>query len=139
MRASWYDPSTQAIVIPGEYAVKNDSKWRQPLPNEAANTLEWWLEQRENIAKYDGDDHVWLNRKGNTYSSQNLNYLLRNLMDEAGISERGRGRTKPCNARLAPSRPTAQTGPFGTQLRERYPDCILQRPLDSSQDVLTNG
>ncbi|CQR49620.1 tyrosine-type recombinase/integrase [Haloferax massiliensis] len=90
MRAGWYDPSTQAIVIPGEYAVKNDSEWRQPLPNEAANTLEWWLEQRSNIAKYDDDDHVWLNRKGNPYSSQNLNYLLRNLMEEAGISERGR-------------------------------------------------
>jgi len=90
MRTSWYDPNTKAIVIPGEYSVKNDSEWRQPLPSEAATTLERWLEQRQNIAKYDGRDHMWLNRKGNPYRSQTLNYLLRNLMEEAGISERGR-------------------------------------------------
>lgn len=90
MKVHWYDPDSQNIIIPGEHAVKNDTQWTQVLPAKAARPLEMWIEQRENISKYDDTDHMWLTRKGKPYSSQTLNYFLNNLMEEAEINQRGR-------------------------------------------------
>ncbi|GGL21579.1 hypothetical protein GCM10009037_01100 [Halarchaeum grantii] len=90
MRVHWYDPEKQAITIPGEHAVKNESRWKQELPGEAVEAIDRWLDQRENKSKYDDTDLMWLTRKGQPYSSSTLNALLRNLMDEAGIEPRGR-------------------------------------------------
>lgn len=90
MQIDWYDADAQKIIIPAEHAVKNDSEWTQPLPDKAARPLELWIEQRSNNNNYDDSDHMWLTRNGNPYSSQSLNYLLDNLIEEAGINHRGR-------------------------------------------------
>jgi site-specific recombinase XerD len=78
------------IITPPEKAIKNDSCWENELSDRSITCLENWFEQRANRPKYDDSDHVWLNREGNPYNSHNLNRLLRNLMDEAGIKPNGR-------------------------------------------------
>jgi integrase len=90
LKVDWYDPDDKAIYIPKGKATKNDTYWRADLTDEGALALDNWLEQRELMELYDGRDEIWLNRKGNPYSSGSLNTLLRNLMDEAGIKKRGR-------------------------------------------------
>jgi len=90
MKVSWYEPETQTIHIPEGEAPKNDASWDATLSDEAAATLEKWLEQRELRSNYDGRDEIWLNREGNPYGSGTLTDLLDNLLDEAGISSRGR-------------------------------------------------
>lgn len=78
------------IITPPEKAIKNNSCWENELSDRSITCLENWFEQRSNRPKYDDSDYVWLNREGNPYSSHNLNRLLRNLMDEAGIKPNGR-------------------------------------------------
>jgi integrase len=90
MKVGWYEPETQTIHIPEGKAPKNDSEWNPTLSDEAAATLEKWLEQRKLRSKYDGRDEIWLNREGNPYGSGTLNDLLDNLIEEAGINSRGR-------------------------------------------------
>jgi integrase len=90
MSVEWYDPEAQTIYIPAGEAPKNDSPWEEELSDEAALALENWLEQRDNCEMYDGRTEIWLTREGNPYKSGTLNDLLRNLMDEAGINQRGR-------------------------------------------------
>jgi site-specific recombinase XerD len=90
MPVQWYNPSDQTIYIPAGEAPKNDQAWEQTLTDEAALALDNWLEQRDNMAIYEGRDEIWLNREGNPYNSATLNNLLRNLMDEAGINQNGR-------------------------------------------------
>ncbi|WP_340099090.1 tyrosine-type recombinase/integrase [Salinibaculum salinum] len=90
MKVDWYDPETQTIYIPEGEAPKNDASWNATLSDEAASTLEKWLKQRDLRDKYDGRDEIWLNREGNPYESGTLNDLLDNLINEAGISSRGR-------------------------------------------------
>jgi site-specific recombinase XerD len=89
MRVDW-DDDTQTILIPEGKAVKNDAAWEQELTDEAAMALESWLDQRANMEVYDDQPEIWLNREGNPYQSGSLNRLLRNLVDEADISHRGR-------------------------------------------------
>ncbi len=90
MQVDWYFPDEQKIVIPGEYAVKNNEEWEQTLNQDAAMALDNWLEQRSNMEKYDSRSEMWLTRKGNPYSSDPLNDLLDNLIEESGISHRDR-------------------------------------------------
>jgi integrase len=90
MKVDWYDADDKKIIIPAEHAVKNDKEWTQFLSDQAAQTLDLWLEQRSNNNNYDDNDHMWLNRKGNPYKSDSLNYFLDNLIEEAEINERGR-------------------------------------------------
>ncbi|GAB3680508.1 hypothetical protein GCM10028857_03320 [Salinarchaeum chitinilyticum] len=78
------------ILIPPEIAVKNDQQWEAELSDRSTKMLDRWFSQRENKTKYDESDQIWLNRKGNPYSSRTLNDLLSNLIDEAGIDEEGR-------------------------------------------------
>lgn len=90
MKVEWYSPSDQTIYIPKGEAPKNDSYWRAELTDEGSLALDEWLDQRELMELYDGRDEIWLNRKGNPHTSDTLNHLLRNLMTDAGIRERGR-------------------------------------------------
>lgn len=78
------------FVIPGEVAVKNDQRWKPEIKDRTTMMMDRWLDQRANIPKYDGRDAIWLNREGNRYTSRNLNDLLDNLIDEAGIEVGGR-------------------------------------------------
>lgn len=90
MKVDWYESADKAIYIPAGEAPKNDAYWRADLTDEGTLALDNWLEQRKLMDLYDGRDEIWLNRKGNPYSSGSLNTLLRNLMDEAEIKKRGR-------------------------------------------------
>lgn len=90
LKVQWYDSEKQTIKIPREAAVKNNKRWRQKLSDEAAQTLERWLDQRANKTKYDGRNEIWLNRESNPYTSKNLNSLLDDLMEKAGINANGR-------------------------------------------------
>lgn len=78
------------VTIPGEVAVKNNQKWRSPLTERSVRLLRQWRKQRKTLDKYQDDNHIWLNRKGNPYCSRTLNSLFNKLLDEAGISENGR-------------------------------------------------
>lgn len=78
------------IIIPPKIAVKNNKKWTAELSERSTRMLQLWSEQRNNRPKYDDDDRIWLNRKGNPYNSKTLNHLLRNLIDLAGIDAEGR-------------------------------------------------
>lgn len=78
------------LITPPEKTIKNDSSWTNDLSDRSVTCLRKWFKQRENRPKYDDSEHIWLNRHGNPYESHNLNSLLRNLMDEAGIKANGR-------------------------------------------------
>jgi integrase len=78
------------ILIPSNVSVKNDEEWSAELSDRSVKMLRRWFDQRENKTKYDDSDLIWLNRNGNPYASRTLNDLLSNLIDEAGINEKGR-------------------------------------------------
>jgi integrase len=82
----WLRLDKQEVHIPPEDAAKNREHWKIPIRERTARDLQLWCEQRDEREKYDGCDEIWLNRKGNPYTSANLNYLLRNLLDEADIN-----------------------------------------------------
>lgn len=84
------DLENEQIIIPAEDAVKNDKKWTVQLSTRSVKMLKRWLPQRSNQTKYDGSRALWLNREGNRYKGSNLNNLLQNLMEEAGIEANGR-------------------------------------------------
>lgn len=86
----YLDLENEQIIIPAKIAVKNDRKWTCQLSTRSVRILRRWLVERSNKTRYDDTDALWLNRKGNRYNSKNLNALLRNLMEEAGIEENGR-------------------------------------------------
>lgn len=90
LETSLIDIENQRIIIPPDIAVKNDEKWVVELSLRSSKILEKWLIERANKVKYDSSDKIWLNREGNKYNSSNLNNLLRNLIDEAGINPDGR-------------------------------------------------
>jgi len=85
LRTEHLDLESGQVEIDADTAVKNERSWTNELTDRTVTALEKWLEQRANKSKYDDDDHVWLNRKGNPYNSKSLNRLLRNLMEAAEI------------------------------------------------------
>ena len=87
---SLLDLENSQIIIPGEIAAKNNAKWEVTLSETSVRILRKWKKERANKVKYDNSDALWLNRERNRYSSGNLNDLLRNLMDEAGIEAENR-------------------------------------------------
>ncbi|WP_135851102.1 site-specific integrase [Halorussus salinus] len=86
----WYKPAKGEFQIPKEGAVKNDQYWNNPVSSRTLRLLDRWEKQRSSLHKYDESEHLWLNREGNPYSSKTLNYLLDNLLEEAGIGQANR-------------------------------------------------
>lgn len=86
----WLQLDDGAIKVPAEEIIKDGANTKMVLREETVNALRRWKEERENYSKYDDSDAVWLNRKGNRYNSDTLNYLLDKLCDEAGISQKNR-------------------------------------------------
>ena len=78
------------IIISAEIAVKNNECWENQLSGRSETVLKKFIEQRKNYSKYDGNDHIWLNRKGNPYCSKTLNDLLDGLLDDADITQDAR-------------------------------------------------
>jgi len=90
LQLSHLDLANGQIIIPADVAVKNDKKWTVTLSERSIRILEKWLDQRVTNTKYDDSDNLWLNRNGNPYDSGNLNILLDNLLNKAGIEPNGR-------------------------------------------------
>lgn len=86
----WVRSEENQLVIPKEESAKNNSQWRVYIQDHTATLLDKWLSEREAYPKYDDSNRLWLNREGNPYSSQNLNPLVRNLCEHAGISTTNR-------------------------------------------------
>jgi site-specific recombinase XerD len=82
----WVDLDNNQLVIPAEDSSKNRETWRVGLGEMATRALENWIEQRETMEKYDGEDAIWLTREGNPYSSSSLRHLILRLCDKAGIN-----------------------------------------------------
>lgn len=81
---------TGQVMIPSSLAVKNDKKWIFELSSRSTRILSKWLRQRANRPKYDENDEIWLNRRGNPYNSATLNNILQTLIEDAGIQDEGR-------------------------------------------------
>jgi len=89
-RTDWYDPQRNLIKITKEDAGKDRPTTELPLTETTGELLREWLQERRLYEKYDGTNHLWLNRDGNPYNSKNLCYLLRRLCEEAGIEHENR-------------------------------------------------
>ncbi|MFB6284121.1 MAG: tyrosine-type recombinase/integrase [Halobacteria archaeon] len=90
MKTDWVRSNKKTIYIPKNCAPKNNQAWEPSITTETANTLERWLRERKAREKYKNNEHLWLNREGNTYSSKSLCKLLRDLCQEAGIPTNNR-------------------------------------------------
>jgi site-specific recombinase XerD len=88
----WFNPEKGIIEIPPEASIKRGEEEEVEekevaLTDRTVKILQRWVQERENYPKYDDTDALWLNRKGNRYNSDSLNYLLRNLCEEAGVDQ----------------------------------------------------
>lgn len=86
----WYDTGKRAFVVPTEYAAKNRPTNELPLTDATADVFSQWVRERRHLEAYDGTNRLWLNQRGNPYSSGNLCYLLRRLCEEANIDHENR-------------------------------------------------
>lgn len=92
-QTTWVDTQNSVLRIPREDSSKNEEHWVVSLTDRTANALQRWLLERENYAKYDDTDTLWLNRDGNPYKHYSLKRLLRKLCDVAGIDHSDRQMT----------------------------------------------
>lgn len=90
MKTEWVRLQKWEIHIPKDEAAKNREQWSISIRERTADILERWLKQRDTRPVYDGKEEVWLNQKGNPYTSKTLNYLLGQLLEEAGIDQQNR-------------------------------------------------
>jgi integrase len=86
----WVNFEDATLDIPKEESSKNEGNWKCVLSNNSVRALEEWVDERNSYEKYSGQDALWLNGKGNPYSSTSLNYLLDQLIEAAGIEPAGR-------------------------------------------------
>lgn len=89
-KASWVDIENERLVIPEQDSSKNRDNWKPPLTSRTVAALERWVEERELYDKYDGEDHLWLTRENNPYSSSSLRYLMGRLFEIAKIPQENR-------------------------------------------------
>lgn len=89
----WVNLHDNTLDIPSDEATKSENDWKCRLSDRSMRALQQWLGEREQYEKYDGTDALWLNRRGNPYKSRTLNYLLRQLLDEAPVEPAGRDLT----------------------------------------------
>jgi len=89
----WVNLDNAVMEIPAEESSKNRDNWECVLSNNAVRALREWLDERSTYEKYEMTNTLWLNKMGNPYSSQSLNYLLDSLIEEAGIEPAGRDLT----------------------------------------------
>jgi len=86
----WYDTGKRAFKIPAEYAAKERPTTELPLTDETADIFSDWVRERRHLEAYDDTNRIWLNQRGNPYTSGTLCYLLRQLCEEAGIDHENR-------------------------------------------------
>ena len=86
----WLKLEQGVIKVPASEIIKDGANTSMVLRDQTIKALRRWKRERENYAKYDDSEAVWLNRKGNRYNSNTLNYLLDKLCEEAGINQDNR-------------------------------------------------
>ena len=86
----WLRLEKGVLTVPTEDLVKDGDQNEVAVTDRTVTALDRWLDERKNYPKYDDTDALWLNRKGNHYNSDTLNYLLNNLCEEAGIDQQNR-------------------------------------------------
>lgn len=86
----WCQLEKGVLRIPKQDAAKSNREWEVGLSSRSIQALNRWCSQRTTIPKYDDSEKLWLNREGNSYNSGSLNYLLANLIEEAGIDQTNR-------------------------------------------------
>jgi integrase len=89
----WVNLDKAALEIPAAESSKNSDNWECVLSNKAVRALRKWLDERASYEKYATTNALWLNKKGNPYRSQSLNYLLDKLIEGGGIEPAGRDLT----------------------------------------------
>lgn len=92
-KVSWLRLDKGTLHIPREESSKNRDNWKVALRDRTVEGLERWLREREARTKYDGTDTLWLNRKGNSYTSATLNSHLRNVLEITDIETENRDLT----------------------------------------------
>jgi len=83
----WYDPKSNTLKIPTEYACKERGKEEVGLSDRSGDVLSGWFQERRHLEKYDGSNKIWLNREGNPYQSGSLCHLLRNPAKKQGSKQ----------------------------------------------------
>jgi integrase len=86
----WYNPKKQMFVVPEEHAAKSRAENELPLTDGTAEALSHWLRERRHLEAYDDTNRIWLNQRGNPYTSGTLCYLLRQLCEAADIDHENR-------------------------------------------------
>lgn len=86
----WVNFEENSLDIPKEESSKNEDNWQCVLSEKSVRALEKWCEERASYDKYAGRDELWLNKRGNPYGSNSLNYLLDDLIETTGIEPAGR-------------------------------------------------
>lgn len=87
---NWPDMERGVLDIPEAQASKQRESNELSLSPPTQEHLAKWLDEREQYEKYADTDALWLNERGNRYTSDTLNDLLEKLCDEAGIDQNGR-------------------------------------------------
>lgn len=86
----WYYPRKQVFKIPAEFAAKERPTTELPLTDETDDIFGNWVRERRHLEAYDDTNLLWLNQRGNPYTSGNLCYLVRQLCEQAGIDYENR-------------------------------------------------
>ncbi|MEF8976448.1 MAG: site-specific integrase [Halapricum sp.] len=86
----WLNLERGVLDIPDEKASKQRESNELSLSQPTQEQLATWLDEREQYETYDDADALWLNERGNRYTSKTLNDLLEKLCNEAGIDQDGR-------------------------------------------------
>lgn len=86
----WVNFEENTLDIPKDESRKNSDNWKCVLSDNSMRALEKWCDERASYEKYAGRDDLWLNKKGNRYGSDSLNYLLDDLIEIGGVEPAGR-------------------------------------------------
>ena len=89
-KVGWADTSNGVLRIPKKDASKVEANWSATLTDRTAEGLARWIAEREQHARYDDTDRLWLTSHGNPWSSKSLGRLLRRLCEQADIDHEHR-------------------------------------------------
>ncbi len=137
----WVDLQNNVLRIPKEESSKNKDNWVVSLTDRTASALERWLSERQYYDKYSDSDSIWLTRDGNPYQSYSLNYLLRNVCEDADIETEKRDITWYSIRHSVGTYMTREEGLAAAQaqLRHKSPETTLrydQTPPEERREAL---
>ena len=140
-RTSWVDLENGVLRIPREESSKNVENWIVSIRDQTIEMLEYWLEQRKVVDKYDDTDALWLTRRGNPYQSASLRSVLHTLCEYADISVENRQMSWYSIRHSVGTYMAREEGLAAaqTQLRHRSPETTMkydQAPVEDRKNAL---